>query len=68
MIVAAPGNRVQGFLAAGHVCAVMGYEEYYDFAAKHRVPIVCHGFEPVDLLHGLLMLATRLEAGRCGRR
>ncbi len=64
MIVAAPRNRVQGFLAAGHVCTVMGYERYHDLAAKHRVPIVVTGFEPVDLLEGLLMLATRLEAGQ----
>lgn len=64
MIVAAPHNRVQGFLAAGHVCTVMGYEGYHDFAARHRVPVVVTGFEPVDLLEGLLMLATQLEAGR----
>ena len=65
MIVAAPGNRVQGFLAAGHVCTVMGYERYPEFAARHRVPVVVTGFEPIDLLQGLLMLATLLEDGRC---
>jgi hydrogenase expression/formation protein HypD len=64
MIVAAPGNRVQGFLAAGHVCTVMGYERYHDFVATHRVPVVVTGFEPVDLLEGLLMLATQLENGQ----
>jgi len=64
MILAAPQNRVQGFLAAGHVCTVMGYEGYHDLAAKYRVPIVVTGFEPVDLLDGLLMLAKQLEAGR----
>ncbi len=64
MIVTVPESRVQGFLAAGHVCTVMGYEMYHDFAAKYRVPIVVTGFEPVDLLEGLLMLATQLEAGR----
>jgi hydrogenase expression/formation protein HypD len=64
LIVNAPGNRVQGFLAAGHVCTVMGYEQYHDFAARHDVPVVVTGFEPVDLLEGLLMLATQLEAGR----
>jgi hydrogenase expression/formation protein HypD len=64
MIVTAPGNRVQGFLAAGHVCTVMGYERYHDFASTYRVAIVVTGFEPVDLLEGLLMLATQLEVGR----
>ena len=64
MVVTAPGNRVQGFLAAGHVCAVMGYEAHHEFAARHRVPIVLTGFEPVDLLEGLLMLSTQMEQGR----
>ena len=53
-ILASPSNRVQGFLAAGHVCTVMGYEEYLAFAARYRVPIVVTGFEPVDLLEGIL--------------
>jgi hydrogenase expression/formation protein HypD len=64
MILASPHNRVQGFLAAGHVCTVMGYAMYDDLAAKFRAPIVVTGFEPVDLLEGLLMLAKQLEAGR----
>jgi len=64
MIVTAPSNRVQGFLAAGHVCTVMGYERYHEFADRFGVPIVVTGFEPIDLLEGLLMLAKQLEAGR----
>ena len=63
-ILSAPGNQVQGFLAAGHVCTVMGYEEYLDLAARYRVPIVVTGFEPVDLLQGILMTVRQLEAGR----
>jgi hydrogenase expression/formation protein HypD len=56
--------RVQGFLAAGHVCAVMGCEEYAPIAAKYRVPIVVTGFEPMDILQGILMCVRQLEAGR----
>jgi hydrogenase expression/formation protein HypD len=63
-ILSAPGNQVQGFLAAGHVCTVMGYEDYLELAARHRVPIVVTGFEPVDLLHGILLTVRQLEAGR----
>jgi hydrogenase expression/formation protein HypD len=55
---------VQAFLAAGHVCAVMGYEEYPPLAAKYRVPIVVTGFEPLDILHGILMAVQQLESGR----
>jgi len=62
-ILSSPDNRVQGFLAAGHVCTVMGYEEYLPLAAKHKVPIVVTGFEPVDLLHGIAMTVRQLEAG-----
>lgn len=65
MILAAPHNRVDGFLAAGHVCTVMGYEGYDDLAARYQVPIVVTGFEPIDLLEGVLMLADQLENGRC---
>jgi hydrogenase expression/formation protein HypD len=65
-ILGAPGNRVQGFLAAGHVCTVMGTGEYGPIAEKHRVPIVVTGFEPLDLLQGLQMTLEALEAGRCG--
>ena len=63
-ILSAPDNRVQGFLAAGHVCAVMGYQQYEPLAARHRVPIVVTGFEPVDILQGVLMCVRQLEEGR----
>jgi len=63
-ILSSPNNRVQGFLAAGHVCAVMGYEEYLPIAAQYRVPIVVTGFEPLDILQGVLMCLQQLEAGR----
>jgi hydrogenase expression/formation protein HypD len=65
-ILGAPDCRVQGFLAAGHVCAVMGYREYEPLAERHRVPIVVTGFEPLDLLQGILMLVQLLEAGQHG--
>jgi hydrogenase expression/formation protein HypD len=63
-IVAAKANRVQGFLAAGHVCTVMGYEDYLALAKRYRVPIIVTGFEPVDLLEGILMVVRQLELGR----
>jgi hydrogenase expression/formation protein HypD len=63
-ILSSPASRVQGFLAAGHVCAVMGYEQYLDLVAKYRVPIVVTGFEPVDLLEGMWMVLSQLETGR----
>lgn len=63
-LLSAENNRVQGFLAAGHVCTVMGYEEYYPLVKKYRVPIVVTGFEPIDILQGILMLVTQLEEGR----
>lgn len=63
-ILSSEGNRVNGFLAAGHVCAVMGYEEYEPIAARHRVPIVVTGFEPLDLLQGVLLCVRQLEEGR----
>lgn len=63
-ILAAPDNRVQGFLAAGHVCTVMGTAEYGPLAAHFRVPIVVTGFEPVDLLRGVLACVEQLEHGR----
>ncbi len=62
-ILGAPDNRVQGFLAAGHVCAVMGYWEYPPIAEQYRVPIVVTGFEPLDLAQGILMTVQQLEAG-----
>ncbi len=63
-ILQAPGNRVQGFLGPGHVCTVMGYEEYYPIAAHYRVPIVITGFEPIDMLEGVLLTIRQLEEGR----
>ena len=63
-ILAAPERRVDGFLAAGHVCAIMGVDEYRPLAARHRVPIVVTGFEPLDLLQGIHMCVAQLEAGR----
>jgi len=65
-LLGAPDNLVQGFLAAGHVCTVMGYEEYVPLAAKHRVPIVVTGFEPLDLVQGVHMAIAALEEGRVG--
>ena len=63
-ILVSPGNRVQGFLAPGHVCAIQGWREYEPIARDFRVPLVVTGFEPVDLLEGILMLVRQLEAGR----
>jgi hydrogenase expression/formation protein HypD len=63
-ILESPGNRVQAFLGAGHVCAVMGWEEYEPLASRYGVPIVVTGFEPVDLLEGILMAVRQLENGR----
>jgi hydrogenase expression/formation protein HypD len=65
-LLGAPGGRVQGFLAAGHVCTVMGYEEYEPIAARHRVPIVVTGFEPLDLVQGIHRAVSALEEGRVG--
>jgi len=63
-ILSSPYNQVQGFLAAGHVCAVMGYWEYPPIAEEFKVPIVVTGFEPVDLAQGILTAVRQLEAGR----
>lgn len=63
-ILSSPDNRVNAFLAAGHVCAVMGYWEYETIASHYRCPIVVTGFEPVDLLSGLLIAVRQLEAGK----
>ena len=63
-ILSSPSNLVEGFLAAGHVCTVMGYTEYFPIAEKYRVPIVVTGFEPVDILQGVLMCVEQLEGGR----
>ncbi|ABF40706.1 hydrogenase expression/formation protein HypD [Candidatus Koribacter versatilis Ellin345] len=63
-VLSAPDNRTQAFLAAGHVCTVMGYEEYRPLSEKYRVPIVVTGFEPLDILQGVLMCVRQLENGR----
>lgn len=63
-ILQSPGNRVQGFLGPGHVCAIMGWREYEPIAARYGVPIVITGFEPVDLLEGVLLTVRQLEQGR----
>lgn len=65
-ILSSPQNRIQGFLAAGHVCTVMGYEEYEALAQNYRVPIVVTGFEPLDVLEGIAMLVSQLEEERVG--
>jgi hydrogenase expression/formation protein HypD len=65
-LLGAPDNRIQGFLAAGHVCAVMGYREYEPLAERHRVPIVVAGFEPLDLVQALHLVVGMLEDGRVG--
>ena len=62
--LASPVSRVQGFLAAGHVCAVMGVDAYVPLAAKYKVPIVVTGFEPLDILQGIYMCVSQLENGR----
>jgi hydrogenase expression/formation protein HypD len=64
LILTSASNRVQGFLAPGHVCTVMGYEEYEELVKEFRVPIVVTGFEPLDLLEGISMLVAQLEEGR----
>src|SRR5262249_41521994 len=62
-ILQSPGNRVRGFLGPGHVCTVMGTREYEPIARHYHVPIVVTGFEPVDLLAGVLRVVRLLEAG-----
>jgi hydrogenase expression/formation protein HypD len=63
-IMSSPGNQVQAFLAAGHVCSVMGYWEYPPLAEKFKIPIVVTGFEPLDLLDGIRRAVIQLESGR----
>jgi hydrogenase expression/formation protein HypD len=63
-IMRSPGNRVQAFLAAGHVCSVMGTWQYPPLAERFGVPIVVTGFEPLDLLEGIRRAVVQLEAGR----
>jgi len=63
-VMESPGNRVEAFLAAGHVCSVMGTLQYPPLCARYRVPIVVTGFEPLDLLEGIRRTVVQLEAGR----
>ena len=63
-ILSSPRSRVQGFLAAGHVCTIMGYTEYEPIAKEYHVPIVVTGFEPLDILQGVYMCVKQLEEGR----
>ncbi len=63
-ILSSPSHLVQAFLAAGHVCTVMGYEEYFPIAETYKAPIVVTGFEPVDILQGIYMAVKQLEEGR----
>ena len=63
-VLDSPSNRVQGFLAAGHVCTITGMAEYRPIAETYRVPIVVTGFEPVDILQGVLLCIKQLEEGR----
>ncbi|MEN8250565.1 MAG: hydrogenase formation protein HypD [Bacteroidota bacterium] len=60
-----PDSRIQGFLAAGHVMTIMGFDEYIPIAEKYKVPIVVTGFEPIDLLQGILRVVEQLEQGLC---
>ncbi|TWU50568.1 Hydrogenase isoenzymes formation protein HypD [Rubripirellula tenax] len=63
-IMAMPDNRVEGFLAAGHVCSITGFDVYEPFVSKHQVPVVVTGFEPMDLLEGILRSLTLLETSQ----
>ena len=63
-VLSSPANLVQGFLAAGHVCAITGMDQYRPIAERFRVPIVVTGFEPVDILQGVLACVEQLESGR----
>jgi len=62
----AQDNVVQGFLAAGHVCTIMGTKEYEHLASEYKIPIVVTGFEPLDLLQGIYLAVAALEEGRAG--
>jgi hydrogenase expression/formation protein HypD len=64
LLLGSASNRVQGLIAPGHVCTVMGYTEYEELVAQFRVPIVVGGFEPLDLLEAILLLVRQLEEGR----
>jgi hydrogenase expression/formation protein HypD len=62
-LLSSKANKIEGFLAAGHVCTVMGYNEYEDIPEKYKTPVVITGFEPVDLLYGILKCVQQLEKG-----
>jgi hydrogenase expression/formation protein HypD len=64
LILSSPANRVQGFIAPGHVCTIMGFREYHELSEEFHIPIVVGGFEPVDLLEAISMLVAQLEEGR----
>jgi len=59
-----PESTIDGFLAAGHVCSIMGYWEYFPLVEKYKIPIVVTGFEPLDILQGIYMVVKQLEEGR----
>lgn len=63
-LLSSPTNRVQGYLLAGHVCTIMGWEEYEDIARRFQTPMVVTGFEPVDILNGILAVVKQLEGGQ----
>jgi hydrogenase expression/formation protein HypD len=63
-LLSSPSNTIQGFLAAGHVCTIMGYEEYIPIAERYRIPIVVTGFEPLDIMQGVYLVVKQLEEGR----
>jgi hydrogenase expression/formation protein HypD len=62
-LLSSPANKVQGYLAAGHVCSIMGWAEYGPIAEEYKIPIVVTGFEPMDILQGIFMVVKQLEAG-----
>ncbi len=62
-LLSSEDNTVNGFLGAGHVCSIMGYHEYLPIAAKHTIPIIITGFEPVDILQGIYLCIQQLEQG-----
>lgn len=64
VLLSSPNNKIKGFLAAGHVCTVMGYWEYEPIAEKYKTPIVVTGFEPTDILYGIYMCVKQIEEGR----
>ena len=63
-LLSAPSKNIQGLIAAGHVCTVMGYKEYIPIAEKYKIPIVVTGFEPVDILQGIFLVVKQLEEKR----